>query len=78
MRGGIAALIVFGLVGCSTPYQSMGFSGGVEAQQMTSNTYRIVARGNGYKEQSRYAPACGTGGTVVAGFAVGDANRMAR
>ena len=34
--------------GCSTPYQAMGFLGGVEAQQMTANTFRIVARGNGY------------------------------
>lgn len=54
MRGGVAALVVLVLVGCSTPYQSMGFSGGVEAQQMTANTYRIVARGNGY-----------TSGTVI-------------
>ena len=54
MRGRVAALVVLGLVGCSTPYQSMGFSGGVEAQQMTANTYRIVARGNGY-----------TSGTVI-------------
>jgi hypothetical protein len=26
----------------------MGFSGGVEAQQMTADTFRIVARGNAY------------------------------
>ena len=26
----------------------MGFAGGVEAQQMTADTFRIVARGNGY------------------------------
>jgi hypothetical protein len=26
----------------------MGFSGGVVAQQITANTFRIVARGNGY------------------------------
>lgn len=36
------------LSGCSTPYQGMGFAGGVEAQQMTADTYRIVARGNGF------------------------------
>jgi hypothetical protein len=48
MRSGVGALFVLGLIGCSTPYQTMGFSGGVEAQQMTSSTYRIVARGNGY------------------------------
>jgi hypothetical protein len=48
MRVGVAALAALGLVGCTTPYQSMGFSGGVEAHQMTANTFRIVARGNGY------------------------------
>lgn len=47
MRG-ILALAVFVLAGCSTPYQEMGFSGGVSAQQMTSNTFRISGRGNGY------------------------------
>ena len=26
----------------------MGFDGGVSAQQMTSDTFRVVARGNGY------------------------------
>lgn len=36
------------LVGCSTPYQEMGFTGGVASQQVTNSTYRIVARGNGY------------------------------
>ena len=41
-------LLLSALGGCSTPYQDMGFSGGVAAQQMTANTFRIVARGNGY------------------------------
>ncbi|RTL64640.1 MAG: hypothetical protein EKK41_21140 [Hyphomicrobiales bacterium] len=36
------------LSGCSTPYQTMGWSGGVDAERMTTDTYRIVARGNGY------------------------------
>jgi hypothetical protein len=36
------------LVGCSTPYQEMGFSGGVTAQPITRDTYRIVSRGNSY------------------------------
>jgi hypothetical protein len=34
--------------GCATKYQEMGFSGGVSAQQITADTYRIVGRGNGY------------------------------
>lgn len=41
------------LAGCSTPYQEMGFSGGVSAQQMTSDTFRISARGNGYTDATR-------------------------
>ena len=50
------ALVLFllALGGCSTPYQSMGFLGGVEAQRVTADTYRIVARGNAY-----------TGGTAI-------------
>lgn len=48
------ALLTCMLAACSTPYQEMGFSGGVEAQQITGTTYRIVARGNGY-----------TGGTTI-------------
>jgi hypothetical protein len=34
--------------GCATPYQDMGFLGGVAAHQMTADTYRITARGNEY------------------------------
>lgn len=44
-------ILLFSMIlvgGCATPYQDMGFSGGVEAQRMTADTYRIVARGNGY------------------------------
>ena len=55
-------LVIFGLLiltACSTPYQEMGFSGGVAAQQMTSNTFRIVSRGNGY-----------TSGTAVQDYTV--------
>lgn len=38
---------------CATPYQEMGFSGGVLAQQMTANSFRNVARGNGYTGTTR-------------------------
>jgi hypothetical protein len=41
-------LLVMILGGCATPYQEMGFTGGVAAQRMTTDTYRIVARGNAY------------------------------
>lgn len=38
--------------GCATKYQDMGFTGGVAAQQMTADTWRIQARGNGYTNAS--------------------------
>lgn len=45
-------IIILGLIalcaGCATPYQEMGFAGGVSAAQMTDSTFRISARGNGY------------------------------
>jgi hypothetical protein len=36
------------LAGCGTKYQDMGISGGVTAQQITADTFRISAQGNGY------------------------------
>jgi len=39
---------VLSLSGCATKYQTMGLTGGVDSQQITSDRYRIVARGNGY------------------------------
>jgi hypothetical protein len=36
------------VTGCSTKYQEMGFTGGVAAQPVMTDVYRIVARGNGY------------------------------
>lgn len=42
------AAVALALSGCATKYQDMGVTGGVAAQQMTANTYRIMARGNGY------------------------------
>jgi hypothetical protein len=60
MRWHIAVLLVaIGLTGCATKYQEMGFSGGVSAQQITQDTFRIVARGNGY-----------TAGTTVQDYAL--------
>jgi hypothetical protein len=46
MRITLSMLLV--LAGCATPYQELGFMGGVEAQRMTADTYRIIARGNAY------------------------------
>jgi hypothetical protein len=43
----LLVISLLALSGCATKYQDMGLTGGVSAQQMTSDTYRIVARGNG-------------------------------
>ena len=48
MRIVVACLTATMLCACGTRYQDMGFSGGVEAQRITADTYRIVARGNAY------------------------------
>jgi hypothetical protein len=50
----MAALICLGCAaaGCSTKYQEMGFSGGVTAQPVMTDVYRILARGNGYTANS--------------------------
>ncbi len=44
----ITAILALSLAGCATKYGEMGLLGGVQAQQITSDTYRIIARGNGY------------------------------
>ena len=50
MRLGLLIAIAAGftLTGCMTPYQSMGFLGGVRATQVDASTMRILSRGNGY------------------------------
>jgi hypothetical protein len=48
IRSFVVALLLLVTAGCATKYQEMGFSGGVTAQQVTADTYRIVARGNAY------------------------------
>jgi hypothetical protein len=49
-----AAAVVIGamvsLAACQTPYQEMGYEGGVAAVPITNNTYRISARGNGFTD----------------------------
>lgn len=53
-RAVLGALAVM-LVGCATQYGDMGFAGGVRADQMSANTYRIVSRGNGYTDSTATA-----------------------
>lgn len=40
------------VTGCATKYQDMGFTGGVAAEQITADTWRIRARGNAYTGSS--------------------------
>lgn len=48
----VFCIAVFGLLAaCQTSYQDMGFTGGVSAKPITSDTYRIVSRGNGFTER---------------------------
>ena len=41
------------LAACATKYQDMGWTGGVEAEPVMTDVYRIVARGNGYTSPDR-------------------------
>ena len=43
------------VAGCATEYGDMGFSGGVRADQISANQYRIVSRGNGYSNATSIA-----------------------
>jgi hypothetical protein len=49
-----AALLAFAVLGgCATKYQEMGLTGGVTAEPVMTDVYRIVARGNGYTSTDR-------------------------
>jgi len=48
MRPIAVVLLCLVLGACATKYQEMGFTGGVAAEQITSDTWRIKARGNAY------------------------------
>lgn len=89
----VALLGALALASCATKYQEMGFTGGVAAQQITSDTYRIVARGNGYTGNTAiqdYAllkaaettiaagGTCGMGGGTDASFYCGRVNWLNR
>jgi hypothetical protein len=41
------------IAACTTPYQQMGVTGGVEDVQLNNDTYRIRARGNTYTDRTR-------------------------
>ncbi len=84
MRFAVLVLALLVLVGCATKYQEMGFSGGVAAEQMTADTWRIRARGNGYTNSATvqdfvFLKAAETtqasGGTHFQIISAGDASR---
>lgn len=41
------------LVGCSTPYQAEGFTGGYSELHLQDNIYKVYFRGNGYTSRER-------------------------
>jgi hypothetical protein len=51
MRTG--TFVVVAAAFCATKYQDMGFTGGVMAEPVMTDVYRIVARGNGYTSADR-------------------------
>jgi hypothetical protein len=53
LRVGWLFVVAVSLGGCATKYQDMGFSGGVAAEPVMTDTYRILARGNGYTAAAR-------------------------
>ncbi|WP_332606106.1 CC0125/CC1285 family lipoprotein [Acinetobacter sp. ESBL14] len=45
-------LCVLGIQGCTTPYQKMGASGGVESTIIDDNVFQVKASVNGYTQKS--------------------------
>jgi hypothetical protein len=41
--------------GCSTSYQKMGFTGGVEELQLSENAWRVTGSGNGFTSREKVA-----------------------
>ncbi len=61
------------VMACSTPYQKMGLLGGVQATQITDDTFQITARGNGYTDPDtiqRYVLRKAAEQTLASGFDV--------
>ncbi len=45
--------LVFIALGCATPYQSVGFTGGYEETRLDENIYNVYFRGNGYTSRQK-------------------------
>jgi hypothetical protein len=50
-----ALLAAFVALGCATPYQENGMSGGYSDTQLAENMFRVTFRGNGHTSQERAA-----------------------
>jgi hypothetical protein len=46
-------MLLCSLAACATPYQEMGMRGGVETTQLSSDTWRISARGNAFTDATK-------------------------
>lgn len=84
MRKKLAIFAMLMLCGCATRYQEMGLSGGVAAEQVTADTWRIKARGNAYTSATTVQDYVllkaaettkATGGTHFVIVSANDANR---
>ena len=48
----LSSLSIFILAGCTTPYQNMGASGGVQSTIIDDNVFQVKASVNGYTQRS--------------------------
>lgn len=53
VRFAVALALIAMLAACQTPYQEMGLLGGVVAEPITADTWRISARGNAHTDQTK-------------------------
>lgn len=47
------AIVAIVLLGCATPYQRVGFTGGYSETQLGDNIFQVSFRGNGYTSRER-------------------------
>src|SRR3569832_882870 len=66
-------MLLMHLVGCATPYQQMGFSGGYADKEIGNNRYLVTVKVNGFTDRAtaleyldrRAAELCPTGYDIV-------------
>lgn len=54
MKKIIILTLLLGLTACATPYSDIGVFGGVEAQQVDADHYKIMVRVNSYTKKDRF------------------------